>query len=125
VASNSKPPGNGDDRPPDGRRPPVQEIIEPDPAEPAYNDATLSPKDFLLAVMRDRRLPLAARIEAATKVSVYEHPRLAQVNQDMTIGATIRIEGGLPLLPGTNIIMPTTETTSSTKKGNGQDPFST
>jgi hypothetical protein len=106
-------------------KPPVQELIEPDPSEPAYNDQTLSPKEFLLAVMRDRRLPLAARIEAATKVSVYEHARLAQVTQDMTIGATIRIEGGLPLLPGTNIIMPETETsTSSTtvkKKGNGQD----
>jgi hypothetical protein len=113
-------------------QPPRQEIIEPDSAEPAYNDPTLSPKDFLLAVMRDHRLPLAARIEAATKVSVYEHPRLAQVNQDMTIGATIRIEGGLPLLPGTNIIMPTTTDTSSSdpldqppKKGNGHDPDAT
>jgi hypothetical protein len=110
-------------------KPPVQELIEPDPAEPAYNDPTLSPKDFLLAVMRDRRLPLAARIEAATKVSVYEHARLAQITQDMTIGATIRIEGGLPLLPGTNIIMPaadvsssTSTATSSPKKGNGHDP---
>jgi hypothetical protein len=109
-------------------KPPVQELIEPDPAEPAYNDPTLSPKDFLLAVMRDRRLPLAARIEAATKVSVYEHARLAQITQDMTIGATIRIEGGLPLLPGTNIIMPEANVSSSTsasmppKKGNGHDP---
>jgi hypothetical protein len=103
-------------------KPPQQEIIEPDPSEPAYNDPTLSPKDFLIAVMRDKRLPLAARIEAATKVSVYEHARLAQVTQDMTIGATIRIEGGLPALPGTNIIMPTTVTTDSTKKGNGHDP---
>lgn len=107
-----------------GKQPPQQEIIEPDPAEPAYNDPTLSPKDFLLAIMRDRKLPLAARIEAATKVSVYEHARLAQVTQDMTVGATIRIEGGLPLLPGTNIIMPETSTKSEppAKKGNGHDP---
>jgi hypothetical protein len=115
VDPNGKPPRD---------RPPIQEIIEPDPAEHAYNDSTLSPKEFLLAVMRDRRLPLAARIEAATKVSVYEHARLAQVTQDVTAGITIRIEGGLPLLPGTNIIMPETEasSTSSTttvKKGNG------
>jgi hypothetical protein len=116
VASNGKPP------PQDGH--PRQEIIEPDPAEPAYNDPTLSPKDFLLAIMRDRRLPLAARIEAATKVSVYEHARLAQVTQDMTIGATIRIEGGLPLLPGTNIIMPESATQTN-KKSNGQDPDTT
>jgi hypothetical protein len=109
-----------------GRKPPVQEIIEPDPSDPAYNDPALSPKDFLLAVMRDRRLPLAARIEAATKVSVYEHPRLAQVNQDMTIGATIRIEGGLPALPGTNIIMPEANVSTTTSpKGNGHDPDAT
>lgn len=103
---------------------PTQEIIPPaDPAEPAYNDPALSPKDFLLAVMRDKRLPLAARIEAATKVSVYEHARLAQVTSDMTIGATIKIEGGLPALPGTNIIMPDQASASATgpTKGNGHD----
>jgi hypothetical protein len=107
---------------------PKQEIIEPDPSEPAYNDATLSPKDFLLAVMRDRRLPLAARIEAATKVSVYEHARLAQVTQDVTAGITIRIEGGLPALPGTNVIMPATEgppREAPPKKSNGHDPDAT
>ena len=49
---------------------------------------------------------MPVRIEAATKVSVYVHPRLAQVTQDVTAGVTIRIEGGLPALPGTNIIMP-------------------
>ena len=72
----------------------------------AYNDANLSPKDFLLAVMRDHRVPLSARMDAAAKVAVFEHPRLAQVSQDVTSGITIKIEGGLPPLPGTNIIMP-------------------
>jgi hypothetical protein len=79
------------------------EILGP---EHAYDNPELSPKEFLLAVMRDNRLPIAARMDAAAKVAVYEHPRLAQVNTDLTAGVTIRIEGGLPELPGTNIIMP-------------------
>lgn len=99
------------------------EILEP---EPAYNDPEILPQEFLLAVMRDRRLPMAARIDAATKVAVYMHPRLAQVTQDVTAGVTLRIEGGLPALPGTNIIMPDTtgkvNVTSSSVKGNGHDP---
>lgn len=73
----------------------------------AYNDPDLSPKEMLLAIMRDQRLPLPIRMEAATKVAVYEHPRLAQTNQDISGGLRIVIEGGLPALPGTNIIMPT------------------
>lgn len=64
--------------------------------------------EFLLAVMHDRRTPMAARIEAAKSVSVYMHPRLAQVTQEVTGGIKIIIEGGLPALPGTNIIMPET-----------------
>ena len=92
------------------------EILGP---EHEYDDPQLSPKEFLLAVMRDKRLPVAARVDAAAKVAVYEHPRLQQVNQDLTAGVTIRIEGGLPALPGTNIIMPETE--KATKKGNGKD----
>lgn len=94
-----------------------------------YNRDDLSPKDFLLAVMRDRRVPLAARMDAAAKVAVFEHPRLAQVSQDVTSGVTIRIEGGLPPLPGTNIIMPGEvpnpsgfgEPPTLHKKGNGSD----
>src|SRR5215469_15570658 len=82
------------------------EILEPQP-ERAFDNPELSPKDFLLAVMRDRRVPLAARMDAAAKVAVYEHPRLAQTTADVTAGLTIRIEGGLPALPGTDIIMPT------------------
>jgi hypothetical protein len=107
-------------------RKPEAEILEP---EPAYNDQTLSPQDFLLAVMHDKRLPMAARIDAASKVSVYIHPRLAQITQDVTAGVTIRIEGGLPQLPGTNIIMPehtkhTVTAEASQSKGNGHDPDS-
>lgn len=96
-----------------------QEILPP---EAAYNDPSLDPKDFLLAVMHDPRLPMAARIDAASKVSVYIHPRLAQMTQDITAGLTIRIEGGLPALPGTNIIMPEHENTPANPKGNGHDP---
>jgi hypothetical protein len=62
--------------------------------------------EFLLAVMHEPRTPLSARIDAAKAVSVYMHPRLAQVTQDVTTGVRIVIEGGLPPLPGTNVIMP-------------------
>jgi hypothetical protein len=79
------------------------EVLDP---EHDYNNETLSAKDFMLAVMRDTRLPIVTRLDAASRVAVYEHPRLAQVNQDVNAGITIRIEGGLPDLPGTNIIMP-------------------
>jgi hypothetical protein len=98
---------------------PTQEVLGP---KPAYNNPDISPQDFLLAVMHDERLPMASRIDAATKVAVYVHARLAQVTQDITAGVTIRIEGGLPELPGTNIIMPNTSTSRST--GNGYDPDS-
>jgi hypothetical protein len=99
------------------------EILGPEPEDHAYNEPELSPKEFLLAVMHDRKVPLAARMDAAAKVAVFEHPRLAQVSQDLTAGVTMRIEGGLPALPGTNIIMPEvsakSETTTQTKKTNG------
>jgi hypothetical protein len=79
------------------------------PPEHEYDNPNLSPKDFLLAVMRDKKVPLSGRMDAASKVAVFEHPRLAQVSQDVTAGVTIKIEGGLPALPGTNIIMPNNE----------------
>ena len=90
------------------------EILPPEP-DHEYDNPEISTKEFLLAIMRDRRLPLAARMEAATKVAVYEHPRLAQTTQDLTAGVKILIEGGLPNLPGTDIIMPT----STAPKANG------
>jgi hypothetical protein len=98
---------------------PDQEVLDP---EPAYNNPDISPQEFLVAIMRDTRLPIPIRMEAATKVSVYIHPRLAQVSQDITAGMTIRIEGGLPALPGTNIIMPQNAKPTpapSPVKGNG------
>lgn len=91
------------------------EILEPDHS---YDDDELSPKDFLLAVMRDKRVPLAVRMDAAAKVAVFEHPRLAQVSQDVTSGITVRIDGGLPAMPGTNVIMPST-TPPPQRKTNG------
>jgi len=101
---------------------PTQEILPPEP-DHAYNADDLSPKEFLTAVYRDKRVPLSVRMDAAAKVSVYEHPRLAQVNQDLTAGVTIRIEGGLPELPGTNIIMPKSSAPAGgvlpPRKGNG------
>jgi hypothetical protein len=104
---------------------PESEVLDP---EPAYNDPDLSPVEFLNALMHDTRLPIPMRIEAAKAVSVYIHPRLAQVTQDVTAGMTIRIQGGLPDLPGTNIIMPTHEKPGrqtppvNPPKGNGHGP---
>jgi hypothetical protein len=86
-----------------------------------YDNPELSPREFLIAVMHDERLPISVRLDAAAKVAVYEHPRLAQVTQDITAGMTIRIEGGLPVLPGTNIIMPETEKVSRKTNGSGSD----
>jgi hypothetical protein len=83
-----------------------------------YNDPDLPPMEFLLAVMHDRRTPMAARIDAAKAVSVYMHPRLAQVTQETITGTKIIIEGGLPPLPGTNIIMPS-DTPAMHHKTNG------
>ena len=94
------------------------EIIPPEPTR-AYNDKTLEPRDFLLAIMRDEHLPVSIRMDAAAKVAVYIHARLQQVTQDVKGGLHIRIEGGLPDLPGTNIIMPGMEAPS---KGNGRLP---
>jgi hypothetical protein len=96
------------------------EIIGPE-EDHAYNEPELSPKEFLLAVMHDRRVPLSARMDAAAKVAVFEHPRLAQVSQDMNAAVKIIIEGGLPALPGTNIIMPevNVKSDSAIKKTNG------
>jgi hypothetical protein len=92
------------------------EILEPEP-DHAYNNPDLSDLEWLHAVRNDRKMPMSVRIDAAKAAAVYAHPRLAQVNQDMTVGATIRIEGGLPQLPGTNIIMP--QTPAKTTNGSG------
>lgn len=100
------------DKPKDG------EVLGPD--SHAYDNLDLSPKEFLLAVMRDNRLPISVRMDAAAKVAVYEHPRLQQVNQNVEGGMTIRIEGGLPDLPGTNIIMPEHEKQAKKTNGSGQ-----
>jgi hypothetical protein len=85
-----------------------------------YDNPELSPKQFLLSIMRSSHLPLSVRMDAASKVAVFEHPRLAQVNQDVQGGVTIRIEGGLPDLPGTNIIMPEQENPTPRPKTNGK-----
>jgi hypothetical protein len=92
------------------------EILGP---EHEYDKAS-EPKEFLLAIMQDTRLPISVRMDAAAKVAVYMHPRLAQVAQDITGGLVIRIEGGLPDLPGTDIIMPREEGAQKKTNGSGQ-----
>jgi hypothetical protein len=86
----------------------------------AFNNPNLTPQEFLLALMHDEDMPVPARIEAAKAVSVYIHPRLAQVTQEISAGVKIVIEGGLPSLPGTHIIMPDgLANTSGSTKPNG------
>ena len=91
------------------------EILGPDPKP--YDDPSLSSKDFLRAVYTCSRLPMSTRIEAAKAAAAYEHPRLQQIASDVTAGVRLIIEGGLPALPGTNVIMPGME--ESHKKPNG------
>jgi hypothetical protein len=78
--------------------------------EHKYDKYGIPPKDFLNEVVWDPRLPMPVRIDAAKAVAVYEHPRLAQQTQDVNANLNIRIHGGLPALPGTNIIMPSGDT---------------
>ena len=97
----------------------MDKLIEGDVLGPnhAYNEKNLPSKEWLRRVFEDTTLPMSIRIDAAKACAAYEHPRLQQVASDITAGVTIRIEGGLPDLPGTNIIMPGTE--SSNRKTNG------
>jgi hypothetical protein len=88
------------------------------PRSHGFNVKGLPPKEWLRQVYEDDTLPMSTRIDAAKACAAYEHPRLQQVASDITAGVTIRIEGGLPDLPGTNIIMPGTEN-SNQKKTNG------
>jgi hypothetical protein len=46
-----------------------------EPPRHAYDDPTLSPKEFLLAVMHAKHLPIAERIKAAEAVAPYFMPR--------------------------------------------------
>lgn len=87
------------------------------PEEQTYNDQTLGPKQFLEAVYKNPRLPMSVRIDAAKGMLPYEYPRLQQVSQDVTSGAKVLIEGGLPPLPGTSIIMPGEEPSKPNGKG--------
>jgi hypothetical protein len=90
----------------------------------AYNEKNLPSKEWLRRVFEDESLPMSVRIDAAKACAAYEHPRLQQVASDITAGVTIRIEGGLPDLPGTNIIMPGTEKPAANKTNGSGNPES-
>jgi len=73
----------------------VKEFVRKDPSEapgPAHpcDDPSLSPKEFLLAIMRDRAMPLSTRIQAAHDVAPYV---LAEPRPTTNITCTIVIEG--------------------------------
>lgn len=99
-------------------KPTEPEILGPEDPKP-YDDPNLSSKEFLRAVYTCWKLPMSTRIEAAKAAAAYEHPRLQQVASDITAGVRLIIEGGLPNLPGTNVIMPGTEETSKKTNGSG------
>jgi hypothetical protein len=64
-----------------------------------YNDPNISPKDFMLAVMRDPSVPLSLRMDAANNVAPYEHAMAPHIQPQVHL--TLRIEGGLTTqLPG-------------------------
>ena|SRR5215467_9204174 len=90
------------------------------PKSHAYNVKDLPPKEWLRRVFEDESLPMSTRIDAAKACATYEHPRLQQVSQEIQGGMTIRIEGGLPALPGTNIIMPEVEKAKPKINGSGE-----
>jgi hypothetical protein len=92
----------------------VAELVKDPNAKPprnAYDDPTLSPKEFLLAVMRSQHLPLAIRTDAATKVAPYftSRPRgsssrqCADAHLTYVIGDNLALrEGYAPRPPDTN-----------------------
>ena len=91
------------------------------PVKHEYDVKGLPSKEWLRRVFECETLPMSTRIDAAKACAAYEHPRLQQVASDITAGVRIIIEGGLPELPGTNVIMPgTEETNKKTTNGSGQ-----
>jgi hypothetical protein len=69
--------------------------------------AEATPLDFLVAVYRDEELPIAQRLEAARTAAPFMHPKLIAIAAIAPEGdPPMRIRGGLPLLPGTQTIMP-------------------
>ena len=56
------------------------------PPRHAYNDPDLSPKEFLLAVMRSQHLPLSFRIKAAEAAAPYFTPRPGEARHYPCVG---------------------------------------
>jgi hypothetical protein len=66
-----------------------------EPTHHAHDAPGLSPKEFLLAVMRDRTLPLSTRMEAAAAALPYFAPRPGESRYYESVDhhLTYRIEG--------------------------------
>jgi len=73
--------------------------LNQDPAPHAYDAPNLTPVQFMLAVMRDTTLPLSIRLDAASKVAPFTHPRPrpfeSRLYESIPHRGTIVI-GGLP-----------------------------
>jgi hypothetical protein len=87
------------------------EIIPADSAVRLRLKLDASPLDFLKAVYQCKRLPIELRIEAAREALPFVHPRLVAVMTSNASPQQIVIRGGLPALPGSNILMPANSST--------------
>jgi hypothetical protein len=73
----------------------------------AYDNPQISPKDFLLAVMRDAHVSLPTRIEAATYALplTCAPPATARVNPDLVIKVPpLPVDDGEPVEPAPPLI---------------------
>jgi hypothetical protein len=65
-----------------------------------------SPLEFLMAVYRSNIVPINLRVDAAKNAAMYVHPKLIAVAAVKTGQEKLMLSGGLPNLPGANVVMP-------------------
>ena len=65
-----------------------QQLVDEMNGEGLQVPADIEPLDFLLAIMRDPRQPMARRQKAATDAAQYRHPKLGAVAHTIMNGET-------------------------------------
>ena len=66
----------------------------------------LMPLDYMLQLLRNTRFKPVFRFEIAKAAAPYCHPKLAQISTNGSNTLTIRVEGGLPPMPGSQMVLP-------------------